>query len=62
MLFTSAKMTAQFALDYDSHGDSYTEDVNEEKLREVFANVEKKVSLWGSFMGDFKFRHIWDTI
>lgn len=45
MLFTSAKMTAQFALDYDGHGDSYTEDVNEEKLREVFANVEKKVSL-----------------
>lgn len=42
MLYTSAKTAAQFALDYDAHGDSYTEDVNEEKLREVFANVGKK--------------------
>ena len=43
MLYTSPKMAAQFALDYDRHGDSYTEDVDEEKLREVFANVQKKV-------------------
>ncbi|XP_041473446.1 DNA ligase 4-like isoform X2 [Lytechinus variegatus] len=42
MLYTSAKMAAQFALDYDSHGDSYTEDVSEEKLKEIFATVGKK--------------------
>ncbi|XP_071488614.1 DNA ligase 4-like [Diadema antillarum] len=42
MLHTSPETKVQFALDYDPYGDSYTKDVTEEKLKEVFANVEKK--------------------
>ncbi|XP_006814572.1 DNA ligase 4-like, partial [Saccoglossus kowalevskii] len=40
MLHESPDTASEFALEFDRHGDSYTEDVNREKLEEVFNKIE----------------------
>ena len=47
MLHTSPDSAEAFALQYDRHGDSYTDDVTVEKLKEVLGNVDEKV--WYNF-------------
>ncbi|XP_071941905.1 DNA ligase 4-like [Antedon mediterranea] len=42
MIHKSPETAAEFHLQYDRHGDSYTEDVSIEKLKEIFENIEKQ--------------------
>lgn len=43
MLFPTDVMKAQFAEDFDSFGDSYTDDVDETQLRTVFNQIDSSV-------------------
>ena len=43
MFHTSSKTEKIFAQDYDCHGDSYYDDISEEKLKDVFNAIEKAV-------------------
>ena len=44
MIHVSPETLVQFSLLYDRHGDSYTEDVDVPKLKEVFDKVGKEVN------------------
>ena len=43
MIHKSPKTAAQFALDYDRHGDSYYDDATVESLKEVFKKIQEEV-------------------
>ena len=44
MLHISSKTQKLFSQDYDRHGDSYYDDTNEEKLKDVFKAIGQAVS------------------
>lgn len=41
MIHASAKTLQQFKLDYDEYGDSYTLDITEEQLQDIFNTMQK---------------------
>ncbi len=45
MIHTSPDSAAAFALQYDRHGDSYTDDVTAEKLKQVLESVTEEVRI-----------------
>ena len=45
MIHVSPKTSLKLAEDFDEHGDSYTEDVEPSKLKEIFADIEYEVTI-----------------
>ena len=45
MIYTSLKTSDYFSTLYDCQGDSYTDDVTEEDLRNIFQSITDKVSM-----------------
>ena len=45
MIHESPKTAFQFALQYDSHGDSYYDDATVEGVRKVFQKIQEEVSM-----------------
>ena len=43
MIHESPKTAAQFALDYDRHGDSYYDNATVESLKKVFQKIQEEV-------------------
>ena len=44
MIFTSEKTKEKFRTEYDKYGDSFTVDVSEERLRQIFNDIKDEVS------------------
>ena len=49
MLHHSPRTADQFAQEYDRHGDSYTQSVTTDSLKEVFNNVQAQVNTEGDY-------------
>lgn len=49
MIHSSPATEQKFAMQYDSYGDSFTQDATEESLKKVFSSFENQVSYLRAF-------------